>query len=48
MDTFPDSPVPNKQTVPRDTGSVQKRNRSGRPLVLNEGTERSGHFQHFI
>jgi hypothetical protein len=37
--TFPDSPVPNKSTVSRlvklrDTGSVQDRNRSGRPSVL--------------
>jgi hypothetical protein len=38
--TFPDSPVPNKNTLShlvnrfRDTGSVQDRNRSGRPSVL--------------
>jgi transposase len=41
-DTFPYSPVPNKSTVSRlvnrfrDTGSVQDRNRSGRPLVLSD------------
>jgi hypothetical protein len=40
-DTFPDSPVPNKSTSRlvnsfRDTGSVQDRNRSGRPSVLND------------
>jgi hypothetical protein len=40
-DTFPDSPVPNKSTISRlvnrfrDTGSVQDRNRSGRPSVLS-------------
>jgi hypothetical protein len=40
-DTFPDSPVPNKSTVSRlvnrfrDTGSVQDRNRSGRPSVIS-------------
>jgi transposase len=40
-DTFPDSPVPNRSTVSRlvnrfrDTGSVQDRNRSGRPWVLS-------------
>jgi hypothetical protein len=40
-DTFPDSPVPNKSTVSRlvnrfrDTGSVQDRDRSGRPSVLS-------------
>jgi hypothetical protein len=39
-DTFPDSPVPNKSTISclvnrfRNTGSVQDRNRSGRPSVL--------------
>jgi hypothetical protein len=50
--TFPDSPVPNKSTVSRlmnsfrHTGSVQDRNRSGRPSVLCEYTERGGHFQH--
>jgi Fe2+ or Zn2+ uptake regulation protein len=53
-DTFPDSPVPNKPTIYRlvnrfrDTGSVQDRNRSGRPSVLNDDTERGGHFQHLI
>jgi hypothetical protein len=41
-DTFPDSPVPNKSTISRlvnrfhDTGSVQDRNRSGRPSVLSD------------
>jgi hypothetical protein len=41
-DTFPDSPVPNKSTLSRlvnrfrDTGSVQDRNRSGRPSVLSD------------
>jgi hypothetical protein len=41
-DTFRDSPVPNKSTVSRlvnrfrDTGSVQDRNRSGRPSVLSD------------
>jgi hypothetical protein len=41
-DIFPDSPVPNKSTVSRlvnrfrDTGSVQDRNRSGRPSVLSD------------
>jgi hypothetical protein len=41
-DTFPDSPVPNKWTLSRlvnrfhDTGSVQVRNRSGRPSVLSD------------
>jgi hypothetical protein len=40
-DTFPDSPVPNNSTVSRlvnrfrDTGSMQDRNRSGRPSVLS-------------
>jgi transposase len=49
-ETFPDSPVPNKSTISRlvnrfrDTGSVQDRNRSGRPPVLSEDTERGGHF----
>jgi hypothetical protein len=42
MDTFPDSPVPKKSTVSRlvncfrGTGSVQDRNRSGRPSVLSD------------
>jgi hypothetical protein len=58
-DTFPYSPVPNKWTISRllnrfrDTGSMQKRNRSGRPSVLNDDNlddirqtlQRSGHFQ---
>jgi hypothetical protein len=41
-DTFPDSPAPDKSTVSRqvnrfrDTGSVQDRNRSGRPSVLSD------------
>jgi hypothetical protein len=41
-DTFPDFPVPNKSTISRlvnrfrDTGSVQDRNRSGRPSVLSD------------
>jgi transposase len=41
-DTFPDFPVPNISTVSRlvnrfrDTGSVQDRNRSGRPSVLSD------------
>jgi hypothetical protein len=41
-DTFPDSPVPKKSTISRlvnrfrDTGSVQDRNSSGRPLVLSD------------
>jgi hypothetical protein len=41
-DTFPDSPGPNKLTVSclvnhfRDTGSVQDRNRSGRPSLLSD------------
>jgi hypothetical protein len=53
-DTVPDSPVPNKSTVSRlvnsfrDTGSVQDRNRSGRPLVLNDDTGRGVHFQYLI
>jgi hypothetical protein len=40
--TFPDYPVPDKSTVSRlvnrfrDTGSVQDRNRSGRPSVLSD------------
>jgi hypothetical protein len=43
-DTFPDSPVPNESTVShlvnsfRDTGSVQDRNRSGRPSVSSDDT----------
>jgi hypothetical protein len=47
-DTFPYSPVPNKSTISRlvnrfrDTGSVQDRNRSGRPSVLSDDTERGG------
>jgi hypothetical protein len=42
MDTFPDSPVPNKSALSRlvnhfrDTGSVQDRNRSGRPSMLSD------------
>jgi hypothetical protein len=57
-DTFLDSPVPNKSTISRlvnrfhDTGSVQDRNRSGRPSVLSDDSLddirqtllRSGHF----
>jgi hypothetical protein len=41
-DTFPDSPAPNKSTLSRlvnhfrETGSVQERNSSGRPLVLSD------------
>jgi hypothetical protein len=41
-DAFPDSPVPNKSIISRlvnrcrDTGSVQDRNRSGRPSVLSD------------
>jgi hypothetical protein len=41
-DTFPDSPVPKKSTISRlvnrfrHTGSVQDRNRSGRPSVLSD------------
>jgi hypothetical protein len=41
-DTFPDSPVSNKLKISRlvnrfcDTGSVQDRNRSGRPPVLSD------------
>jgi hypothetical protein len=41
-DTFPDTPVPNKSTVPRlvnrfrDTGRVQDRNRSGRHSMLSD------------
>jgi hypothetical protein len=41
-DTFPDSPVPNKSAISRlvnrfrDTGSVQDRNRSGRPSALSD------------
>jgi hypothetical protein len=52
--TFPDSPVPKKSTISRpvnrfrDTGSVQDRNRSGRPSVLSDDKERGGHFQHLI
>jgi hypothetical protein len=43
--TFPDSPVANKSTISRlvnrfrDTGSVQDRNRSGRPSVLNDSLD---------
>jgi transposase len=61
-DTFHDSPVPNKSTVSRlvnrfrDTGSLQDRNRSGRPSVLSgdslddirQNLLRCGHFQHLI
>jgi hypothetical protein len=42
MDTFPDSPVPNKSTISRlvnhfrDTGSVQDRNRSDRNSMLSD------------
>jgi hypothetical protein len=52
--TFPDSPVPNESTLSRlvnrfrDTGSVQDRNRSGRPSVLSDGTERGVYFEHVI
>jgi hypothetical protein len=60
--TYPDSPVPNKLTISRlvnrfrDTGSVQDRNRSGRPSVLSDDSLDdirqtllcSGHFQHLI
>jgi hypothetical protein len=41
-DAFPNSPAPNKSTISclvncfRDTGSVQDRNRSGRPSVLSD------------
>jgi hypothetical protein len=41
-DTYPDSPVPKKLAITRlvnrfcDTGSVQDRNRSGRPSVLSD------------
>jgi hypothetical protein len=59
-DTFPDSPVPNESTIShlvyrfRDTGSVQDRNRYGRPSVLSDDNMddirqpllRSGHFKH--
>jgi hypothetical protein len=51
---FRDSPVTNKSTVSRpvkrfrDTGSVQDRNRSGRPSVFSDDTERGGNFQHLI
>jgi hypothetical protein len=59
-DTFPDSPVPNKSTISRlvnrfrDTGSVQDKNRSGRPSVfsydslddIRQRLLRSGLFQH--
>jgi hypothetical protein len=44
-DTFPDSPVPNKSTISRlvnrfrDTGSVQDRNRSGRPSMLRDNSQ---------
>jgi transposase len=44
MDAFPDSPVPNKSTISRlvnrfrETGSVQDRNRFGRPSVLSDDT----------
>jgi hypothetical protein len=49
-DTLTDSSASNKSTVSRpvdsfrDTGSVQDRNRSGRPSVLNEDTERGRTF----
>jgi hypothetical protein len=44
-DTFPDSPVPNKSAISRlvnrvhETGSVQDRNRSGRPSVLSDDVD---------
>jgi hypothetical protein len=55
MDTFPDSPVPNKSTISRlvnrfrDTGSVQDRNRSNIRKRVNACiAERGEHFQHFL
>jgi hypothetical protein len=57
-DTFPDSPVSNKSTIPRlvnrfcDTGSVQERNHSVtldmRKRVNACIAERGGHFHHLI